>query len=78
MTLRRTASVGKAVARVAPRLSGRVEDAVLRHGAPGWQQQVEVVNCSAEATWSPGSGLVRSEVNRLVPLIRGGADGLFG
>ena len=37
--LRRSVSAGKAVARVAPRLSGRVEDAVLRHGAPGWQQQ---------------------------------------
>ena len=35
------------------------EHAVLRHGAPGWQQQVEVANCSAEATWSPGSGLVK-------------------
>jgi hypothetical protein len=57
---------------------GVSEHAVFRHSAPGWQQQVEAVSCSAEATWSPGSGLVRSEVNRLVPPIRGGVDGLFG
>jgi hypothetical protein len=47
---------------------GVSENTVLRHGAPGWQQQAEAVgSCSAEAAWSTGSGLVRSEVYRLYP-----------
>jgi hypothetical protein len=57
---------------------GVSEHAVLRHSAPGWQQQVEAGSCSAEATWRPGSGLDRNEVNRLVPPVRDGMDGLFG
>ena len=57
---------------------GVSEHAVLRHSAPGWQQQAEAGSCSAEATWRPGSGLERSEVNRLVPPVRDGMDGLFG